>query len=127
MTTAPLTARSAPPLENGKPRPLPPEASPTAAPGPAEPAAPLLERLERLIGQQFAPMRADLEPLLDEVRQGLTALYPPAGGRQLPPPEQQEARAQVAVTLDTLEDILEALQRAPRARRPGPSAGPRET
>jgi hypothetical protein len=127
MTTATPTARSAPPLESGKPQPLPPEPSPTAALGPAEPAAALLGRLERLIGQGFAPMRADLEPLMDEVRQGLTALYPTAGGRQLAPPEQQDERARLAVTLDTLEDILEALQRAPRARRPGPSAGPRET
>lgn len=105
-----------------------PAGAPPVASGPAEPASTLLGRVERLIGTEFAPMRADFEPLLEQVRQGLTALHPPAGGRQLAPPEQQEARAQVGVTLDTLEDILEALQRAARARRhPGPRAGPRET
>jgi hypothetical protein len=57
-----------------------------------------------------------VEPLLGELRQGLSALYPSAGGRQLPPQQQQEQRDQLAQVLDTLEDVLEALQRSARAQ-----------
>ncbi|MFY0567096.1 hypothetical protein ACN28E_25105 [Archangium lansingense] len=98
------------------------------APGalPQEPAAGLLSRLEQLIDTELGPLREGVEPLVDELRAGLAALYPSAGGRQLPPKEQEEQRAQLAQVLDTLEDVLEALQRAARARRhTGPGAGTR--
>jgi len=93
---------------------------------PQEPSASLLSRLERLIDTELGPLREGVEPLLNDVRTGLAALYPSAGGRQLPPKQQEEQRTQLAQVLDTLEDVLEALQRAARARRhPGPAAGAR--
>lgn len=123
-----MTARSERASDTGKQAPSPTGAASVAASGAAESAAALLARVEKLIGTQFPPMRADFEPMLEQVRQGLAELFPSTGGRQLAPPEQQKAREQLGVTLDTLEDILEALQHAARARRhPGPRAGPRET
>jgi hypothetical protein len=81
--------------------------------------------LERLIDTELGSLREGVEPLLGELRKGLAALYPAAGGRQLPPQQQQEQRTQLAQVLDTLEDVLEALQRSARARRhSGPGAAP---
>lgn len=93
------------------------------------PAAPaLLERLERLIDTELGPLRAGVEPLLVDLRQGLAALFPGAGGQQLSPQQQQEQRTRLDHVLDTLEDILEALQRNARAqRRTGPTVGRRES
>jgi hypothetical protein len=86
-----------------------------------------LERLERLIDTELGPLRAGVEPLLIELRQGLEALHPGPGGQQLSPQRQQEQRTRLDQVLDTLEDILEALQRAARAQRqPGPPMGRRE-
>jgi len=94
---------------------------------PAGTAPALLERLERLIDTELGPLRAGVEPLLEELRQGLAALHPGPGGQQLSPQRQQEQRTRLDQVLDTLEDILEALQRAARAQRhPGPAMGQRE-
>ncbi len=101
-------------------------ASTVAGQGPAEPAASLLSRMERHIHTELGSLREGVEPLLGELRQGLAALYPAPGGQQLPPQQQQEQRTRLALVLDTLEDILVALQRAARARRqPGSGAGTR--
>ncbi len=99
------------------------------APTPAETAPSLLERLERLIDSELGPLRAGVEPLLEELRQGLAALHPAPGGLQLSPRRQLEQRTRLEQVLDTLEDILEALQRAARAQRQSgpPPAGRRET
>ena len=72
-------------------------------------------------------MRKGVEPLLTELRQGLAALNPGPGHQRLGPPEQLQLRARLDQVLDTLEDILEALQRAARAQRPsGPVTGQKE-
>jgi hypothetical protein len=94
---------------------------------PVETTPALLERLERLIDAELGPLRAGVEPLLVELRQGFAALHPGPGGQQLSPQRQQEQRTRLDQVLDTLEDILEALQRAARAQRqPGPAMGRRE-
>lgn len=87
---------------------------------PTETASVLLERLERQIDTELGPLRAGVEPLLADLHHGLAALYPVPGGQQLSPQQQQEQRTRLDHVLDTLEDILEALQRTARAqRRPG--------
>ncbi|OJH40567.1 hypothetical protein BON30_14650 [Cystobacter ferrugineus] len=91
--------------------------------GPSEPTATLLRDLERRIDTELGPLRAGVEPLLAELRRGLTALYPTAGGRQLPPAQQEAHRTRLAQLMDSLEDILEALQRSARARRPSAASG----
>jgi uncharacterized membrane protein YccC len=92
-----------------------------------ETAPTLLERLERLIDSELGPLRAGVEPLLEELRQGLAALHPAPGGLQLSPQRQLEQRTRLDQVLDTLEDILEALQRTVRAQRQsGPPMGRRE-
>lgn len=97
------------------------------APALIAPAPGPLERLEYLIDTELGPLRAGVEPLLDELKRGLSALHPGPGGQQLSPQRQQEQRARLDQVLNTLEDILEALQRAARAqRRPGPPVGRKE-
>lgn len=82
------------------------------------PLRPPIDRLERLIDTELGPLRSGVEPLLTEVRQGLAALNPGPGAQRLPPDQQQQLRARLDRVLDTIEDILEALQRAARAQRP---------
>jgi hypothetical protein len=102
-------------------------AKPGSDPAPLKTAPALLERLERLIDTELGPLRAGVEPLLTELRQGLAALHPGPGGQQLAPQQQQEQRTRLGQVLDTLEDILEALQRAARAHHhPGAPMGRRE-
>jgi len=126
MKEALVTPRSERPPGAVKQVPSPAGVPTAAAQGPSEPAAGLLNHLERQIDSELGSLREGVEPLLGELRQGLAALYPAPGGQQLPPHQQQEHRTRLAQVLDTLEDILEALQRAARAsRKPGPSAGPR--
>lgn len=94
---------------------------------PAETAPALLERLERLIDTELGPLREGVEPLLVKLRRGLAALHPGPGGQQLSPQRQQEERTRLEQVLDTLEEILVALQRVARAQRqPGPHVGRRE-
>jgi hypothetical protein len=103
---------------------VPPRSERTPSAVPQEPATGLLSRLERLIDTELGPLREGVEPLLNELRAGLAALYPSAGGRQLPPQQQEAQRTQLAQVLDVLEDVLEALQRAARAHR-APHTGTR--
>ena len=75
------------------------------------PAA-LLKALAHAIDGELGSLREGVLPLLDEVGQGLSALYPDAGGERLPPKEQEARRGKVSSALDELEDTLEALQLA---------------
>ena len=81
-----------------------------------------LERLERAIHSELKSLSAGVEPLLGEVRAGVAALYPEAGGTRLAPKEHEARHAQLVSSLDELEDVLEALQLATRSGRSGASA-----
>ncbi|AKQ65482.1 hypothetical protein A176_002394 [Myxococcus hansupus] len=86
----------------------------------------LFTGLDRLIDTELGPFREGVEPLLEQVRQGLSALHPPPGGQQLPPQQQEAQRARLEQLLDKLEDVLEALQCAARIRRQrGATSSPR--
>ncbi|MFY1829942.1 hypothetical protein ACN47A_28760 [Myxococcus fulvus] len=94
-----------------------PKAGPTRAPDDLAPV--LLASLELRVETELGPLKAGVAPLMSELRQGVAALHPGPGGLQLPPQKQQEERARLARVLDTLEDILEALQRRARASQAG--------
>ncbi|RYZ43964.1 MAG: hypothetical protein EOO71_01415 [Myxococcaceae bacterium] len=55
-------------------------------------------------------------PMLEDLHQGLAALLPGPGEARLAPEAQQASCAALKSTLDTLEDVLEALHRSGRAR-----------
>jgi hypothetical protein len=84
-----------------------------------EPQGPRLQlgRLEQSIHSELGPLGAGVEPLLAEVRAGVAALYPEAGGTRLAPKEHEARHAQLLQSLDGLEDVLEALQLAARSGR----------
>lgn len=75
-----------------------------------------LGRLEQVLHAQLGPLSAGVAPLLEEVRAGVAALYPEPGGTRLAPKEQEARQARLLETLDGLEDVVEALQLAARAR-----------
>jgi hypothetical protein len=87
------------------------------AKGPQGPKAEL-RRLEQLIHSELKSLDVGAQPLLDEVREGVSALYPEAGGTRLAPAEHQGRHAKLLKSLDALEDVLEALQLAARSGRP---------
>ncbi|MCY1075141.1 hypothetical protein [Archangium lansingense] len=71
----------------------------------------LLRRLALAIESELPPrLREGVDPLLTEVRQGVAALYPGPDRAPLTPKKRQEEREQLGQTLDTLEEVLEALQ-----------------
>lgn len=116
--------KEAPVMTRSERAPIPPHQAPLTtgpvpppAPGLSEPTASLLSTLERNIDRELGPLREGVEPALAELRECLVALYPAAGGRHPPPAQQEEYRVRVAGLMDFLEDNLEALQRAARARR----------
>ena len=78
------------------------------------------ERMEQAIHAELKSLGAGAKPLLDEVRAGVAALFPEAGGTRLAPQEQQARHGQLLKSLDELEDVLEALQLAARTKRGGP-------
>lgn len=84
-----------------------------------EPQGPrtVLGRLEKAIHSELGTLSAGVEPLLDEVREGVAALFPEAGGTRLPPKEHEARAARLLKSLDGLEDVLEALQLAARTGR----------
>ncbi|WP_244239158.1 hypothetical protein [Corallococcus carmarthensis] len=93
-----------------------PRAPAAAAPAPAIDAAPaLLQEVRKTIAARLGVGRHGLEPMLDELGQTLARLMPGPGDARLSPEEQQKARASFAGTVDTLEDVLEALHRSGRA------------
>jgi hypothetical protein len=88
------------------------------------PAA-LLKALTLAVGDELGSLRQGVTPLLDEVGQGLSALFPEPGGERLPPKQQEAGREKLAGQLDELEDMLEALQLAVGPRGQAGSAGSR--
>lgn len=83
-----------------------------------EPSGPRgeLERLEQAIRSELKSLDAGVKPLLDEVRAGVAALFPGPGGTRLSPQERQARHEQLLESLDELEDVMEALQVAARAK-----------
>jgi hypothetical protein len=80
-----------------------------------------LGRLEQAIHSELGTLSAGVVPLLDEVRAGVAALFPEAGGTRLAPKEHEAQHEQLLQSLDGLEEVLEALQLAARSGR-SPSA-----
>ena len=76
-----------------------------------------LERLEKSVHSELKSLVVGVEPLLGEVRAGVAALYPEAGGTRLAPKEHEARHEQLLGSLDELEDVLEALQLAARSGR----------
>jgi len=81
-----------------------------------------LGRLEKSIQAELRGLSVGVEPLLAEVRAGVAALFPEAGGTRLAPKEHEARHEQLLKSLDELEDVLEALQLAARSGRSGTSA-----
>ncbi|WP_147444570.1 MULTISPECIES: hypothetical protein [Corallococcus] len=93
-----------------------PQSAPQAPAAPALDAAPaLLQQVRRTVDTRIGAGRHGLGPLLDDLGQTLARLLPGPGDTRLSPEEQQQARAAIAGTLDTLEDVLEAFHRSGRA------------
>jgi hypothetical protein len=80
-----------------------------------------LGRLEQLIHSELGKLSGGVEPLLAEVRAGVAALFPEAGGTRLAPKEHEAQHEKLLQSLDELEAVLEALQLAARSDR-SPSA-----
>jgi hypothetical protein len=76
-----------------------------------------LGRLEQSIHSELGTLGTGVEPLLAEVRAGVAALFPEAGGTRLSPKEHEARHSQLLQSLDGLEDVLEALQLAARSGR----------
>ena len=76
-----------------------------------------LGRLERVIHSELGSLSAGVEPLLEEVRAGVAALFPEAGGTRLAPKEHEAQHEKLLQSLDGLEEVLEALQLAARSGR----------
>ena len=89
--------------------------------GPQGPKAEL-RSLEQAIHSELKSLAAGAAPLMDEVRAGVVALYPDAGGTRLAPKEYQARHETLLQSLDSLEDVLEALQLAVRSGRPATRA-----
>ncbi len=83
-----------------------------------------LERLEREIHTELGTLGVGAKPLLNEVRAGVSALFPEPGGTRLAPKEQEAQHEKLLQSLDGLEEVLEALQLAARSGRP-PTSAPR--
>jgi hypothetical protein len=81
-----------------------------------------LGRLEQVIHSELGALSAGVEPLLEEVRSGVAALFPEPGGTRLAPKEHEARHEKLLQSLDGLEDVLEALQLAARSDRSGASA-----
>ncbi len=82
-----------------------------------------LARLEQLIQSELGRLSAGVGPLLDEVRSGVAAVEPEAGGTRLAPAEHEARHAKLLESLDGLEEVLEALQLAARSGRPSRGEG----
>jgi hypothetical protein len=82
-----------------------------------------LDGLEKAIHSELGALGAGVKPLLNEVREGVTALFPAPGGTRLAPKEHEARHGKLLESLDGLEEVLEALQLAARSGRPG--TGPR--
>ncbi len=81
-----------------------------------------LERLEQAIHSELGSLSEGVKPLLAEVRGGVSALFPEAGGTRLAPKEHEARHEKLLQSLDSLEEVLEALQLAVRTGRSGAAA-----
>ena len=84
-----------------------------------------LGRLEQAVRAELGSLSASAEPLLAEVREGVAVLFPGPGGTRLAPKEHEARHEELLQSMDELEEVLEALQLAPRAGRSGASASRR--
>jgi len=82
-----------------------------------------LGQLEQAIHSELGSLSEGVKPLLDEVRGGVAALFPEAGGTRLAPREHESRHEKLLQSLDSLEEVLEALQLAVRSGRSGTGAG----
>ena len=80
-----------------------------------------LAHLEKTVRAELKALSRGVEPLMDEVRSGVFALYPEPGGTRLAPLEQEAQAGKLLESLDGLEEVLEALQLAARSGRPAAS------
>jgi hypothetical protein len=78
-----------------------------------------LVRLEQLIQSELGSLSPGVAPLLAEVRAGVAALFPEAGGTRLAPKEHEAQHEKLLQSMDELEEVLEALQLAARSGRGG--------
>ena len=85
-------------------------------------ARPQLAHLEQAIRAELGGLSGAVEPLLDEVRADVHALFPEAGGTRLAPKEHEDRQEKLLGGLNELEDVLEALQLAVRSGRSGSAA-----
>lgn len=74
-----------------------------------------LERLEEALAREPVALREVVEPLLDEVRQGLAVLEPGSAGARPAPKEREALGTRLVKAMDRLEDVLEGLRLAFRA------------
>lgn len=86
-----------------------------------EPRA-LLARLEKGVHGELGALTVGAQPLLDEVRAAVAALFPEQGGTRLPPQEHEARHEKLLQTLDELEAVLEALQLGARSGNSGAGA-----
>ncbi|HZH78390.1 MAG TPA: hypothetical protein VEY88_20345 [Archangium sp.] len=80
-----------------------------------------LGRLEHIIHSELGSLSAGVAPLLEQVRAGVAALFPEAGGTRLAPKEHEAQHEKLLQSMEELEEVLEALQLAARSGR-SPSA-----
>jgi len=81
-----------------------------------------LGQLEHAIHSELGALGEGVKPLLDEVREGVAALFPEPGGTRLAPKEHEGRHEKLLQSLDSLEEVLEALQLAVRSGRSGTNA-----
>ncbi|WP_224360592.1 hypothetical protein [Hyalangium versicolor] len=74
-----------------------------------------LGRFEQFVRSELGPLVAGAEPLLTDVREGIAAIFPEAGGTRLAPKEHEARHEKLVASMDELEDVLEALQLAARS------------
>jgi hypothetical protein len=86
-----------------------------------EPRA-LLARLEKTVHGELGALTVGAQPLLDEARKAVEALFPEQGGTRLPPKEHEARHEELLRALDELEAVLEALQLGARSGSPGAGA-----
>ncbi|WP_240356374.1 MULTISPECIES: hypothetical protein [Myxococcus] len=97
----------------------PPPASRMDASASRKAMAELVERLEQVVTSSLGSLAEGTRPLLDVLREGAKALEPGPGGARLSPKEREAWGVQLEATLERLEDVLEGLQLAARAKAGG--------
>jgi hypothetical protein len=75
-----------------------------------------LSRLEHAAQSRLGTLCEGVQPLLEEARAHLQVLEPEPGGQRASPQQQQQHQEELAKVLEQVEDVLEALYLAVRAR-----------